>query len=233
MPTELIKNIYNSYLKTSRGKQNKPFKFRKNFDGFDEEDKFVYCKRLERFFTKYPYINMDEFFEAPFELFEDFKPQLKFYASLQAVKCYNIVDKRKQNLHPDTNYQIQFAKRSFSFIISYCINNNLKFEEYIQDKSIPERWVKHLKTKKINIYSLMAYPTLREKIENLCPDIAELYLGSFYTNYYNYRRTYMNSKKMKLFVEAASKRSIIKINESIDSHIKNQEDQENQENQEK
>mgnify|MGYP003680734664 FL=1 len=42
MITYLEKNIYNTYLKVSRSRQNLPYRFRKDFTDFVDTDKYVY-----------------------------------------------------------------------------------------------------------------------------------------------------------------------------------------------
>lgn len=43
--TDLEKDIYNKYLRISRTRQNKPYKLRLNFEGFESKDEFIYVKK--------------------------------------------------------------------------------------------------------------------------------------------------------------------------------------------
>ena len=51
--------IYNCYLETSRKLNNKPFKYRKDFEGFEEKEEYILVSKLSRFFAKYSNININ------------------------------------------------------------------------------------------------------------------------------------------------------------------------------
>ena len=214
MVPESVRNTYNAYLRATRSAQGKPFKYRKDFSKFEDE-KMILCTKLSKFFNTYDTINVDEFFEAPFKFLTDFTPSLQFYTTSQARRCYRMLQKKKLLQSPDSEYHLQFAKRSFQFITKYCMENNLKLNEYLSEDKFPPAWALHIKQKEVNIYSLMCFKKLRFHIEGLDTDIGELYLGEIYNHYYEFKKAYMQSKKMKYFVEKAANRCIIKINESI------------------
>ena len=95
--THLDKSIYNTYLRVSRTKQNKPFRYRKNFDKFDDDPSFVFVKKLSLFFTKFPHIKLNDFFEAPYNVYLDNSPyyDLKYYTTPKAVKVYGLYMKKR------------------------------------------------------------------------------------------------------------------------------------------
>jgi hypothetical protein len=217
MLDESVKNIYNIYLRSIRTAQDKPFRYRKDFTKFEDE-KVIVCSRLARFFKDCEHINPEDFFKAPFQLLDNFNPSLEFYASAKARRCYSITQKKLLNSPPDSEYQLNFTKDSFKFLIQFCKENKISLQEYINNENFPPFWALHIKTKKINIYSLMAFDNIRDKIEKLDNDIGELYLGEIYKNYYVYKRAFMQSNKMRKLVDNAKRIAIIRINESSDSN---------------
>jgi hypothetical protein len=88
--TEREKYIYNCYLETTRKLNNKPFRYRKDFEGFEEREDYVYIARLSTFFNKFPNVNIKDFFEAPFFVYKEDAVGLEFYNSQRAIKAYTI-----------------------------------------------------------------------------------------------------------------------------------------------
>ena len=82
-----IEQIYNTYLRVSRTKKNLPFKLRKDFSDIQKEERYPILLKLENFFKRNPYVNLNDFFEAPYHVYEDEKDFiLDFYLSQKAVK---------------------------------------------------------------------------------------------------------------------------------------------------
>ena len=80
--TEREKFIYNTYLRVHRTKQNKPFRYRKQFDDFQDNENYIHVKKLGAFFKKFSHIEPEVFFNAPYNLYPDDNSiyDLKFYA---------------------------------------------------------------------------------------------------------------------------------------------------------
>ena len=62
--TNYEKTIYNTYLRVTRTAQNKPFRYRKNFDNFEDTKNYMYVKKLAMFFKNYKHVDPDIFFQA-------------------------------------------------------------------------------------------------------------------------------------------------------------------------
>lgn len=102
--------IYNSWLATSRKKQNKPFKLRKKWDGFEDKKEFIVTKKLANMLSRYDNIQIDEFIQAPYEVYpEKITYPLDFYVTLKAMTCYKIHIKKKYNL-TDTQFKDKLKK---------------------------------------------------------------------------------------------------------------------------
>lgn len=94
--------VYNKWLAVTRSKIKQPFKLRKNWDKFEEKKEYVPLKKLANMLKKYDNINIDDYFKAPFTVYDDGLPwPLDFYSSLKAVKCYKIFLMKKHNLTED------------------------------------------------------------------------------------------------------------------------------------
>ena len=83
------KLIYNNFLEVSKRINNKPLRYRKNFDNFSDEN-YVYINKLSIFFKKFNHINIKDFFEAPYFVYNDNYYDLKFYLSHRAIQSYTL-----------------------------------------------------------------------------------------------------------------------------------------------
>jgi hypothetical protein len=97
--TEFEKLLYNKWLATARSKIGQPFKLRKNWEGFEEKKEYITVKKLANMLKKYDNINIDDYFNAPYTVYDDgMSYPLSFYSTLKAVKCYKIFLMKKHNL---------------------------------------------------------------------------------------------------------------------------------------
>ena len=118
-----IENIYNTYLRISRGKRNLPYKIRKDFSDIADDEKYPTLLKLESFFKRNSYVNLNNFFEAPYELYTDEKYfDLDFYLTQKAIKIYNLYQKKKTYIDPDSDIQINSIKDGLLFIYGFCKN---------------------------------------------------------------------------------------------------------------
>ncbi|NBW58174.1 hypothetical protein EBR43_10440, partial [bacterium] len=65
--SEFEKFIYNSYLKVFKTATNSPYKLRKNFSDINDEA-FICVKKLASFFKRFPSIDIESFFKAPYKI---------------------------------------------------------------------------------------------------------------------------------------------------------------------
>lgn len=197
--TEREKYIYNTYLRVYRTKQNKPFRYRKQFDDFGDNENYVHVKKLGYFFNKFEHINPEIFFSAPYNLYPDDDTiyDLKFYASQRAIKVYGLYTKQLDQQGPDTDYQIQFVKDSLMFIFKFCKENRLQLNEYISHKTgdIPT-FVLHLRNRYVSIYSLFGIEEFETKLYRIPKDRLDFTIGENFTILLENRRTsFYNSTK--------------------------------------
>ena len=101
--TNLEIRIYNTHLAISRSSRNKPFKIKKTFVGFEEDPRYPAIKRLFNFFSRYPEIDMQTYFKAPYELYKDVEYfDLNYFASPRAIKSYSIYKQFLTKTSPDS-----------------------------------------------------------------------------------------------------------------------------------
>lgn len=218
MITDLERRIFNKHLAVSRSFCNKPFKLRQNFDNFEHDPKYVHIKRLSIFFTKYPDVNMDTYFIAPYKLYKDVQYfDLSYFASPRAIKTYTIYKQQLLQESPDS--QKDEIKESLQFLVRYCLKNKIQLHDYIhyKENSIEPIWTYHIKHNKINPYVVMVFPNIFQTIQDMPQDEREFLLGQFGTNFLEYRTRYMNSKELRPFLEKAFIRLKLFVDKNLNS----------------
>lgn len=178
MLTPIQKQIYNLYLATTRQQQNKPFRLRQNFEGFEMKPEFLLIRKLENIFTKYPHFLKKEFFEAPYKIYkEDTKFfDLKFFASSKGLSTciayLNVLDKKSP---PE---QIDFIKESIKFIYTFCVENKIHLRDYIHHKTVAQNdCLKHLKEHRISWYLIFEIPGFQTLLSDMDTSEFQLYYG--------------------------------------------------------
>lgn len=95
--TDYQQRIYNTWLRITRSSQNKPYRLRKNFGNLNESTSTALVK-LESFFMRNKTIDMEDFFVAPFKLYDDTSNMpLNYYTTLKAIKIYKNYKKYIEN----------------------------------------------------------------------------------------------------------------------------------------
>lgn len=201
--TDKEKNIYNTFLATTRSLNNKPFNIRKNFDTIDSET-YIILKKLGIFFSKYSYIKPSDFFSAPYLYYgKENYFDLQYFTTTKAIKCYSLYNKQKEIENPDNERIIEACKESCSFIYKYCNSKNLTLEEYktYTEGSMPIVLV-HLKEHKINFYTIHGLDcekVIRRVEESLLNFVVE----NFTTTINTTRNNFLKSSKLKHIVRKA------------------------------
>ena len=206
--TDNESRIYNKYLAITRSSQDKPFKLRKKFDDFHNDSNYVYIKKLGLFFTKYSNINMEDFFRAPFIIYNDKGYyDLKFYTSQKALKVYTLYQTKKQDELPDTSNQLYFIKRSLNYILKFCKDNNIKVDDYIDHKTNgTNSFILHLKERKISIYILFGFETAENILKSIGSDLLDFIFKDLKNKLDIYRTRFYTSKKAKILVKEGLKK---------------------------
>lgn len=201
------KLIYNTYLKVSRSENKLPYKFRKNFDSIKDKD-FICIKKLNLFFKKFPHVNMDEYFAAPYRMYPDEKYfGLDYFTTMKATKAYTLHQKKKAFQDPDNIEQLENIKNSLKFILQYCKQNNIEIKNYISHQiGNTNAFILHLKEHKINVFCLFGFPDFELKIKQTNREILRFTLGDELINN-------LSTFKTKLF---ASKKALRLINAGIE-----------------
>jgi len=200
-------HIYNTYLSVSRGSQNKPWRARKDFDGFETTIDGVLCKKLEFFFKKFPQINIKEFFQAPYTIYKDEQHfPLKFYTTQKAIAVYSTVQKQKLEESPDTSNQIEDIKKSLKHIGLTCLERKITFENYCYEKNgYTYTPVVDYNNKLINIYVLIKLPSFESIINSFNLQDKELYLKNIHNSIGKFKLRLNMSTRAKNLIDEGFK----------------------------
>ena len=216
--SSLEKNIYNTYLRISRSRQNRPFRYRKNFNGFENDTNYVYVKRLQAFFCKFRHINIEDFFQSPYYVYPDPEPfyDLKFYTSPRAIKVFGSYVKMKDNEDPDTDSQINRVKDSLLYIFTFCRDNSLDLDQYLDHATNDiQTFILHLRDRNTSVYCLFGFPGLENKLHTCPSDLLSFTVGDDFINKLaNFKTRYYNSIKLKPVVE----QGILNIKKLLHKH---------------
>ena len=194
-----IENIYNTYLRISRSKRNLPFKYRKDFSDIANDEKYSTLLKLENFFKRNSYVNLNNFFEAPYELYSDEKYfDMDFYLTQKAIKIYNLYQRKKTYIDPDSEIQIKSIKDGLFFIYNFCKNNQISLENYITHKTNNMNSVfLHLKKKEVSIYNCLAFLNFQKIVNDNNYEILEFMLGDIISKLSIFRTKFYASNKCK------------------------------------
>lgn len=192
--------IYNTYLKVSRSRQNKPFRFRHNFKGFEDNPNYIFVKKLNAFFNKHTNINIDDYFNAPYNVYDDDQfYDLKFYTTPKCIRLYGLYIKKLDMEDPDSDHQIQRIKDSLLFVYTFCRDNGIQLNEYLDHKSgdIPT-FILHLREREVTIYSLCEFDNFDAKFRSVPYERLKFTLGEHLAENVNeFKLKYYKSKKAK------------------------------------
>lgn len=194
-----IETIYNTYLRISRSKKNLPYKSRKDFSNIENDEKYPILLKLENFFKRNSYVNLNDFFEAPYLLYSDEKHfDLDFFLSQKAIKVYNIYQRKKTYMDPDSDIQKKSVLDGFLFIYGFCKENKLTLNDYINHKSnnINTLFL-HLKEKHISIYNCLAFPDFQKTLNQHNYEFLEFMLGDIISKLPIFRTKFYASNKCK------------------------------------
>jgi len=194
------KYIYNCYLETSRKLNDKPFRYRKDFDGFEDKEEYVYINKLGSLFKKFPNLNVKDFFEAPFFVYSEKYFDLKFYTTQRAIKAYTIYQSKFLLDVPDHEQVIEKIKDSYKFIYNFCKDNSIKIEKYTEFKSKENKihdFLIHLKDRKVSLYCLFTFPNFDKILREYDADTKNFLFGDTLQNLNFYRTKYYSSSRAK------------------------------------
>jgi hypothetical protein len=189
--------------------RDKPFRIRKDFSDMDQT-KLDRLASLERFFNSYQNIKIDDYFAAPYVIFEDDDYfDLDFYLTSKAKKAYSQYMKKIEMDDPDSESSLNRLVDSLKFVKNFCKEKNLTLKEYplyIED-ALPNM-IDHLKNHHINMYALHSLGVTKIEVENR---ILDFIFSDFWISFQKTKNKFYLSKKMKEF----SKQAIDKVNQQL------------------
>jgi hypothetical protein len=197
--TEKEKIIYNNFLEVSKKINNKPVKYRKNFDNFPDEN-YILVNKLNAFFNKFQHLKIKDFFEAPYFVYNENYFDLKFYLSQKAIKAYTLYNDKFLLNNPDDSNTIKKMQESVKFIYDYCNENKIDIKDYLLVKEGDYNvFLKHIKNRDIIIFILFAFSNFEKVLSSIDSEIKNMYSSNF--SRLNYIRTkYYSSSKAKKII---------------------------------
>jgi hypothetical protein len=193
--------IYNTYLYVLQRVNDKPFKARKDFTKLDDTVKLA-LKRLDDLFFKFPDVDMTSFFEAPFFVQTKKYVELDFYTTQRAIRTYTLYNDRYLLNEPDSDMTTEKVRDSFMFISNYCKEQGISIKHYIthvEPQAIYPAFFKHIKQRKINFFSLFAFPVEKVLSKFSYNELQEF--SECFTRINYIRAKYYSSRKTKQIVE--------------------------------
>lgn len=208
--SDFQKRIYNSHLAISRKMREKPFRIRKDFSNMDQT-KLDRLASLERFFNSYQNIKIDDYFSAPYAIFEDDDYfDLEFFLTSKAKKAYSQYMKKIEMDDPDSESSLKRLADSLKFVKNFCKEKGLTLEEYplYIEHNLP-CMIDHLKNHHINMYALHSLGVSKIEVENR---ILDFIFSDFWITFQKTKNKFHLSKKMKAFSNKATNKITQQIN---------------------
>jgi hypothetical protein len=203
--TQLEKHIYNTYIKVSRSKHDKPYKYRKNFDAFEDNKNYIYVKKLHRFFKKFPHIKIEDFFNCPYEVYSDTDTyDLRFYTTPKAVKMYGTYTTQRDNECPDSDYQIKFITDSLMHIFTFCRQHHIPISQYMNHMTNNiHTFIMHIRERKVSFYTLFGFDNFNSILSSYPQSQIQFTLGkNIENNLALYKTRYYNSRRAKTAIQS-------------------------------
>ena len=202
-------------MRISRTSRDKPFTYRKDFTDLDDST-ILYLKRINNLLFKYPHINPEDYFRAPFKVYPNAEHfTLDYFAGMGAVNSYSLFMKQLQEMPPDSDEQLKFIRDSLKYIGSFCLKHNITLEQYPSHKTgLTYDWMKQIKRHEISIYVLMEFAEINNIIKEVAEDEKELFLGEIGTYFWGYKSKYLQSKLAKQLVNEGMSKINKVVNEN-------------------
>lgn len=208
------KKIYNVYLRVCAESRNRPYRNRKDFKKFEHTKDIL---KIGELFKKYPHIDIDKYFEAPYKIWETKETYtIDFYSKRKALTCYINYKKKLIALHPDDTYNLNKLISGFYFIKDFCLKNKLSLEDYIDHKDGIYSFLTHLKEDRVSIYNLFSFNKFKSKFrDDVDTELKQTLFSDLYMDYDMMHRRFITSKKCHLL----SKKCLKKLKQSVNIKI--------------
>lgn len=202
-------DIYNSFIKAYRTANSAPFRYRKTYETLPQEVKNK-VERIKLFFDSYE-INVDDFFEAPYFLYNDTKYfAFDYYLSRKAVKSYSDFEKEILMMGPDHIRNLVKIKNSALFLKKFLKTEGICFAEYLNNKKekVPS-FVTHLKNRNVSIYFLMGLEGFEKAFFAFDSNLLKFIIPDIYENYELYNKKFLTSQNARILVKSILNKKIL------------------------
>lgn len=212
--TDFEKRIYNAFLVASRRAVNKPFRLRQDFSDIKPEV-YTALKKLSAFFLDNPTVNINDFFTAPYKLYED--PgylSIESFLKRTAITWYTLYMANKRCADPDADDALADTVKAFKFVLEYCVKEKITLAQYKTktEKDIPVCLL-HLRSNDINFYLIHSLD-IQRILYNIGVDWLDFYISNFDGIFRETLTKYRRSTKTKKLAATA----IIRINNKLNEY---------------
>lgn len=192
------KEIYNKHLIISRKSRNKPFKPKENFSDITAETS-NYLYKIEKMLSKFPNLDLDIYFKAPYMLWPDVEYfPLSYFTTQAAIRAFTLYRKNALEQDIDSDQSINNIKDSLIFIGKFCVSNKISLHQYYTFKGgISYTWMSHVRKGLISPYIIFGFDNIDNLVFSVPEDERDMMLGSFNDKYYNFKENYNKSKIAK------------------------------------
>lgn len=214
-----VEDIYNTYLRVFRKKQNKPFKRRIDFTNIQTEYFFKDLVRLKSFLDRNYTVNVEDFFASPYEVYEDKSAYtLDYYTTLNASKVYALYCNLKNNLDPDSDACLLIILKGIKFIENFCKQAKIPLDQYLlykeKDSLIPA-FILHLKENNTSIYNLFPFKNFESELSKIDFPTLKFILNDKISKIAFYRTKFFSSVKNKNL----SSKGLKIVEKNINTHL--------------
>ncbi|MAF26103.1 hypothetical protein CL634_11120 [bacterium] len=200
--TSQEKHVYNSFLRISRIKQNSPYRIRKNFDGFEDDKKYIYIVKINQILKRNKSIQLNDFLTAPYEVYSDGNHyDLKFYTTQRAIKVYTTYIKKRLSSDIDSDEITDKIKSSLFYIYKFCQAENILIADYVKHKTdLVNSFILHIQENHIIMYVLFGFPDFEKELNKMSYEVQEFILGDQINKLDKMRKNYFASKRAKAVI---------------------------------
>lgn len=212
------KVLYNTYLKVTRTHQNKKYKYRKNFDDFDEYQVRI-LKKISSIISK-KNIDQDYYFKASYELYDDsdYYP-LEYFSTFKAIKRYDMWVKHLYYNNPLHEVIQKQIKDGFMHIHKICKENNLSSaEEYFRLKCYSDYplFLIDLNDRKICYFNIIGVDNFYSMTKYISEEVIDFLVKEFNNEASSIRRVIYSNNKLRDFI----RRILTVINSNLTKYKK-------------
>lgn len=173
------KMIYNLWLRAIATASNRPYRKRENFDAIQQETQLS-LQKLDAFLERNKRIDIFDYFSSILKYYEEEHLPLDFFCSSQASTAFFRQKKSEIFRIRSEEELIEESKQAMRIIAEYCIEKNIRYDEYIsykEENATFPAWLNHVREDKYFPLPLYMFPSFKITYEEIPDDMLRFILG--------------------------------------------------------